>query len=208
MPTNAVPAPHRVLVVDDEPSISDLVATALRFEGFDVSTASTGNGALEAVELVAARPRRSRRHAARLRRLRSGPPAGREGQERAGAVPDRTRRDRRQGARPERRRRRLRDQAVLARRARGPRACGVAPQSRQRSRHPHLVQRSGDGRRHPRGVSRRPVDRTHCHRIPTAALLAGERAQGVEPRAVARPCMGLRLRRRLGCSRDVHQLLA
>ena len=48
---NAVPAPHRVLVVDDEPSISDLVATALRFEGFDVSTASTGNGALEAVEL-------------------------------------------------------------------------------------------------------------------------------------------------------------
>jgi len=49
--TNAVPAPHRVLVVDDEPSISDLVATALRFEGFDVTTASTGNGALEAVEM-------------------------------------------------------------------------------------------------------------------------------------------------------------
>ncbi len=51
---NTVPGRHRVLVVDDEPSISDLVATALRFEGFEVSTASTGNGALEAVE--ASRP--------------------------------------------------------------------------------------------------------------------------------------------------------
>jgi two-component system, OmpR family, response regulator len=48
--TNTVPGRHRVLVVDDEPSISDLVATALRFEGFEVSTASTGNEALEAVE--------------------------------------------------------------------------------------------------------------------------------------------------------------
>ena len=27
----------RILVVDDEPNITDLVATALRYEGFDVS---------------------------------------------------------------------------------------------------------------------------------------------------------------------------
>lgn len=39
----------RVLVVDDELNITDLVATALRYEGFEVSTASTGRGALDGV---------------------------------------------------------------------------------------------------------------------------------------------------------------
>ncbi|HTG46638.1 MAG TPA: response regulator transcription factor [Actinomycetota bacterium] len=32
----------RVLVVDDEPAIADLVSTALRYEGFEVTTAGTG----------------------------------------------------------------------------------------------------------------------------------------------------------------------
>jgi two-component system OmpR family response regulator len=36
----------RVLVVDDEPSIIDLVATTLRYEGHDVETATTGREAL------------------------------------------------------------------------------------------------------------------------------------------------------------------
>jgi two-component system, OmpR family, response regulator len=40
---------QRILVVDDEPSIVDAVATALRYEGFDVEEASTGRGALSAV---------------------------------------------------------------------------------------------------------------------------------------------------------------
>ncbi len=40
----------RVLVVDDESNITDLVATALRYEGFDVEVASTGNDALRAAE--------------------------------------------------------------------------------------------------------------------------------------------------------------
>jgi len=40
---------HRVLVVDDEPSIVDAVATALRYEGFEVEEASTGRAALDAV---------------------------------------------------------------------------------------------------------------------------------------------------------------
>jgi two-component system OmpR family response regulator len=39
----------RVLVVDDEPNITDLVATALRYEGFDVDVAATGGAALDAV---------------------------------------------------------------------------------------------------------------------------------------------------------------
>jgi two-component system OmpR family response regulator len=37
----------RVLVVDDEDSITDLVATALRYVGFEVAIASTGRQALE-----------------------------------------------------------------------------------------------------------------------------------------------------------------
>jgi two-component system OmpR family response regulator len=39
----------RVLVVDDEPNITELVAMALRYEGFNVKTAATGRGALTAV---------------------------------------------------------------------------------------------------------------------------------------------------------------
>jgi two-component system OmpR family response regulator len=49
-----VPTPTRVLVVDDETNITDLVATALRYEGFHVVTANTGGQALEAV--AASRP--------------------------------------------------------------------------------------------------------------------------------------------------------
>jgi two-component system OmpR family response regulator len=37
----------RVLVVDDEDSITDLVATALRYVGFEVAVASNGRQALE-----------------------------------------------------------------------------------------------------------------------------------------------------------------
>ncbi len=41
---------QRILVVDDEPRITDLVAMALRYEGFEVETAATGRAALKAVE--------------------------------------------------------------------------------------------------------------------------------------------------------------
>jgi two-component system OmpR family response regulator len=39
----------RILVVDDEPSIVDAVATALRYEGFEVEEATNGKDALAAV---------------------------------------------------------------------------------------------------------------------------------------------------------------
>ena len=39
-------ATQRVLVVDDEKSISELITTSLRFVGFDVRTAATGAEAL------------------------------------------------------------------------------------------------------------------------------------------------------------------
>jgi two-component system OmpR family response regulator len=47
MPDRNVPAP-RILVVDDEHSITDAVCTALRYEGFDVRSEETGRGALAA----------------------------------------------------------------------------------------------------------------------------------------------------------------
>jgi two-component system OmpR family response regulator len=40
----------RVLVVDDEPAIAELVGTALRYEGFDVTTAGDGAAALALAE--------------------------------------------------------------------------------------------------------------------------------------------------------------
>jgi two-component system OmpR family response regulator len=41
---------QRILVVDDEPSISDLISTSLRFVGFEVRTAATGSQALSVAE--------------------------------------------------------------------------------------------------------------------------------------------------------------
>jgi two-component system OmpR family response regulator len=40
----------RILVVDDEPNISDLISTSLKFVGFDVRTAATGAQALTAAQ--------------------------------------------------------------------------------------------------------------------------------------------------------------
>jgi two-component system OmpR family response regulator len=40
---------HRVLVVDDEPNIVDVISMALRFQGFEVESAGTGADALAAV---------------------------------------------------------------------------------------------------------------------------------------------------------------
>ena len=40
----------RILVVDDEPRITDLIAMALRYEGFQVETAASGQQALLAVD--------------------------------------------------------------------------------------------------------------------------------------------------------------
>ena len=46
---DANPTGRRILVVDDEPSIVDAVATALRYEGFDVDEAVNGRDALATV---------------------------------------------------------------------------------------------------------------------------------------------------------------
>jgi two-component system OmpR family response regulator len=43
------PTTHRVLVVDDEPNLAEVVTMALRFQGFTVETAGNGTEALVAV---------------------------------------------------------------------------------------------------------------------------------------------------------------
>jgi len=50
MPKSAENTSYRILVVDDESSISDLISTSLRFVGFDVRTAATGSEALTVAE--------------------------------------------------------------------------------------------------------------------------------------------------------------
>ena len=45
-----VPTGQRVLVVDDEPNLAEVVTMALRFQGFEVQTAASGREALAAVQ--------------------------------------------------------------------------------------------------------------------------------------------------------------
>src|SRR6195952_3471624 len=47
--TTAAPETHRVLVVDDEPNIVDVISMALRYQGFDVASAGSGAEALSQV---------------------------------------------------------------------------------------------------------------------------------------------------------------
>ncbi len=48
--TAQAPAPNRILVVDDEPNIVDVLSMALRFQGFEIAAAFNGEEALAAVE--------------------------------------------------------------------------------------------------------------------------------------------------------------
>ena len=50
MTTTPEKTAQRILVVDDEPSISELISTSLRFVGFDVRTAANGAEALRVAE--------------------------------------------------------------------------------------------------------------------------------------------------------------
>src|SRR2546422_3298634 len=47
---NTVDESFRILVVDDEPNIVDVISMALRYQGFDVATAGTGQDAIGQVK--------------------------------------------------------------------------------------------------------------------------------------------------------------
>src|SRR5512143_507783 len=49
--TRADGSPLRVLVVDDEVNIAELIAMALRYEGWEVSTAHTGSKAVSTAKI-------------------------------------------------------------------------------------------------------------------------------------------------------------
>jgi two-component system OmpR family response regulator len=49
---DAAPAEARLLVVDDEPNIRELLAASLRYAGFDVSTAADGQQALKLADAL------------------------------------------------------------------------------------------------------------------------------------------------------------
>ena len=61
--------PIRVLVVDDEPSLAELLASVLRYEGWDIAVAADGVVGGPDRPRVPARRRRPGRDAARLQRL-------------------------------------------------------------------------------------------------------------------------------------------
>ena len=145
----------RILVVDDEPSIVDAVATALRYEGFEVREEGTGRGAITAVadfepdlvvlDWMLPGPRRDR----------GRPAAPRAGLQDRDPLPHRQGRGREQGRGAARGRRRLRDEAVQPRRGRRARAGHPAPHGgRPAGRRPPLRRR--DARRGAaRGAPRR-----------------------------------------------------
>ena len=119
---------ERILVIEDEADIVDLLRYNLKKEGFEVDAASDGERGLDLArsktyDLVAARP-----HAARHRRARGLPAAPRRRADRA--RPDHHGHEQERGDRRARRalarRRRLRDQAVLGQGAAGARE-GRAP---------------------------------------------------------------------------------
>ena len=147
---------HRVLVVDDEPNIVDVVTMALRFQGFSVESAGTGAQALAAVRVLPPAPHRARRDAARHGGLRRRPAPRGAARSRADHLPDRARRDRGQDPRAEPRRRRLRHQALQPRGARRADPVDPAPHRGGRARVQPAGLRGHRARRgRPRGAPRR-----------------------------------------------------
>ena len=191
----AAPALARsILVVEDEASIAQAVATRLRSEGFAVTIAPDGPSGVERCRTPPARPRRARPHAAGARRPRRVPrdPAGPAG---SGADADRARFGDRPRRRAGRRRRRLPHQAVQQPRAGrpGPRAAaaGRAPTRRRR----RARRRGGDGRGHDRPriatrAARRRPRAPHAHRVRPARPPRGARRRASSPGSSCSPTCG------------------
>ena len=147
----------RLLVVEDEPNILELLSASLRYAGFEVVTAAAGGEAVQAAQRPPARPDRARRHAARHGRLRRDPAAARRRRPYPGRLPDRPGRHRGQDPRPDPGRRRLRDQAVQPGGGHRPDPGRAAPDPRRRRRADAAaeVRRPRTRRGQPRGVAGR-----------------------------------------------------
>ena len=203
-------ASHRVLVVDDEPNIVDVISMALRFNGFTVSAAATGADALNRVrefkpDLVLLD--------VMLPDMEGFDIAKRLGAERSrtpiifltarDATDDKIRGLSIGGddymTKP------FSVEELLARvrtvlRRSGVDELGVAAALGLRGPRAR--------RRRARGHARRRADRPDGHRVPAAALPAAQPAPRADAHAAARARVGLRLRRRRPGARDLHQLPA
>ena len=200
--------PAHILVVDDEPAITDLLATALRYMGYRVSTRAIGARRARRRGIGRPRPRRARRDAPRHRRLRGLPAPPRR---RATSCPviflsardsedDRVTGFVRGGddyvTKPFSLEELTLRIGALLRRVRG----GDGADARLRYRDLEM-----DEDRHQvwRGDAR---GRALAHRVPAAALLPAQpRARPVEA-ADPRPRLAVRLQRRGQRRRDVRQL--
>ena len=176
--------PHRILIVDDDPHIREVIRFALKKAGMNVTEARDGKEALSALP-GPARPRRARYRHAGDRRAR-GLPRDPQDLRRADPVPLRARRRDRPRARPRDRRRRLRHQALQPARAGGAGQRHPAPRlARGRTKHPgragarRAVGRSGAACRR----VRRHAASAHRHRVRDPARVPGAADLGVQPRA-------------------------
>ena len=175
-----------VLVVDDEANIVELLSVSLKFQGFEVHTATNGPAALD-------KAREVKPDAVILDVMMPGmdgfgaaAPAARRRHRRARAVPDRPGLAARQNRRPHSRRRRLRDQAVQPGRSGGPAASDPAahrPRCRGAAQRPAHLRRHRARRGHPRGVEGRRAGPAVADGVHPAAVLHHQRGH----RAVANP---------------------
>ncbi len=169
---------ERILVVDDEPNITDLVATALRYEGFDVAVAEQRQRGDPGGDDLPSRPDRPRRDAPRPRRVRAScsgcAPTARPSCPVVFLTARDSTEDKVKGltvggddyvTKP------FSLEELLARvRAVLRRAHNKTPGERS-----HLVRRSRARRRHARGVARTLEDRPHADRVQAAALPDAQR---------------------------------
>ena len=200
----------RVLVVDDEPSIVDAVATSLRYEGFEVEEAMTGRAALSAAQERATRPHRPRRHAARPRRVGGHPAAAQRRDPGAGALPHRPRLPGGQDRGADGGRRRLRHQALRAGRDHRPgpgASCGGRASSTEDEGLLRFSDLEMDEGAHEvrRGGTLDPAD---GDRVQPAALLPAQSPSGALQGPDPRQRLALRLRRRRQRGGDLRELPA
>ena len=201
-------AGRRILVVDDEPSIVDAVATALRYEGYEVDEASNGRDALGAVDAREPDLIVLDWMLPDLDGHRGRPAPARAGLQDRDPLPDREGLDREQGRGAARRRRRLRHEAVQPRRDRRAHPGDPPPLGRRAARRRAPLRRPRARR------GRHEVFRGETPIALTATEFALLRFFMLNPRRVltkgADPAerLALRLRRQRERRRDVRQLPA
>ena len=123
----------RVLIVEDERKLAQVLSSALQAEHYDVVVAADGRGRLLPRECRAVRPGRARSDAAGPQRTRDSPDAAAAAHRDAGADSHGARRRRRSRARTRSRRGRLPGQAVRAARAARADSRAAAPRAVRRT---------------------------------------------------------------------------